>query len=116
MLRLSKGLLGLCAFSLLVFLFGAQVSLAQTGTTSLRGAVLDKSGSSITGAKVTISNTDQGLQREAISGEGGQYEFPALTPGVYVLKVEMSGFRTYLQEKIQLLVNLPSTINVTLDV
>jgi Carboxypeptidase regulatory-like domain len=116
MLRHSKGRLGLSVLLVFVSLLLPNFSLAQTGTTSLRGAVLDKSGSSITGAKVTISNADQGLQREAASAESGQYEFLALPPGIYTLKVEMPGFRTYVQEKIQLLVNLPSTINVTLDV
>src|SRR4029077_19208759 len=61
---------------------------AQTGTTSLRGIVTDQSGAAITGARVILNNAQQGLHREDVTGSGGEYEFLALPPGVYVLDVE----------------------------
>jgi len=89
---------------------------AQTGTTSLRGIITDRSGATISGAKVTLSNAQQGSQREDTSGSSGEYEFLALQPGTYTLAVESSGFRKYEQTGLQLLVNSPSTVNVTLEV
>jgi len=88
----------------------------QTGTTSVRGAVTDKSGAAIVGAKVTLLNSGQALQREAQTNEAGQYEFPALPPGTYLLTVEMANFRTFEQKNIQLLVNTPATVNVALEI
>ena len=38
-----------------VLLFGGTLALAQSGTTSLRGTVLDKSGAAIVGAGVSLS-------------------------------------------------------------
>jgi hypothetical protein len=39
-----------------VLVFGGTLALAQSGTTSLRGTVLDKSGAAIVGAQVTLSS------------------------------------------------------------
>jgi hypothetical protein len=96
--------------------FGVALALAQSGTTSLRGTVLDNSGAAIVGAKVTLSNEAQGLQRDATTNSSGAYEFPTLKPGSYALSVEMAGFRKYEHGNLELLVNAPATENVTLQI
>src|ERR1051326_7331710 len=116
MSRRRKGLLGLCAFFLLVFLVGAEVSLAQTGTTSVRGTVTDKSGGAVAGATVTLANPVQSLLRTTETGKNGEYEFQALPPGTYQLTVEKEGFRRFEQKNLQLLVNNPATADVALEV
>ena len=100
----------------LIFVLAAACAWAQTGTTSLHGSVADKTGAVIVGAKVTLSNAQQGLHREATTNSSGEYEFLALPPGNYVLVVEMTGFRKYEQKNLQLLVNLPTTSNAVLEV
>lgn len=89
---------------------------AQTGTTSIQGVVTDKSGAIIVAAQVTVVNAEQGLQRAASTGAQGEYEFLSLQPGTYVLAVEAAGFRKYERKNVQLLVNSPATINVTMEV
>jgi Carboxypeptidase regulatory-like domain len=89
---------------------------AQTGTTSLHGAITDKSGAAIAGARITISNPQTHLERTTTSGDAGGYDFLALPPGDYTLTVERDGFRRYEQAHVQLLVNLPATQNVALQV
>ena len=91
-------------------------SLAQTGTSSVRGTVLDKSGAAVAGAKVTISNNGQALQRETQTDNSGEYRFLALPPGTYTLNVEKTGFRKFQQTSLELLVNVAVTSNVKLDV
>ncbi|HYW66340.1 MAG TPA: TonB-dependent receptor, partial [Candidatus Dormibacteraeota bacterium] len=86
------------------------------GTTSLHGTVLDKSRGVVGGAKVTLLNSAQGLQRDATSSPTGEFEFLALLPGTYVLTVERDGFNKYEQSNLQLLVNVPTTVNVVLQV
>src|SRR5260221_13520398 len=103
-------------FGFLVVLVVTSLASAQTGTTSLHGSVSDKSGAIIVGAKVTLSNAQQGLHREATTNSAGEYEFLALPPGTYALVVDMTGFRKYEQRNLQLLVNLPTTSNVVLEV
>jgi hypothetical protein len=85
-------------------------------TTSLRGTISDPSGAVIPNAKVSLLNTDTGFQRSTGSGAEGNYEFLQVLPGTYRLLVEAEGFRSYEQSSIQLLVNNPATINVTLQV
>ena len=89
---------------------------AQVGTTSVRGVVTDKTGAAIVGAKVTLSSAAQAFRREMQTNQAGEYEFLALPPSGYVLTVEMASFRKFENKNVQLLVNLPATINVTLEV
>jgi len=91
------------------------MAFGQTGTSSLRGTVLDKTGAGVTDAKVSLDNLAQAFHREVQSGGTGEYEFAGLPPGTYVLTVEKAGFRKYEQRNLQLLVNQPVTINPALE-
>jgi hypothetical protein len=93
-----------------------RIASAQTGTTSLHGTVVDRSGATVVAAKVTLMNAAQAWQRQAVTGNAGVYEFAAIPPGTYVLTVESSGFRRYEQKNLQLLVDSPGTADVTLDI
>src|ERR1700690_4279544 len=107
---------GVCAIFICLLMLGGSAAFAQTGTTSLRGTVTDKSGGAIVGAKVTVDSPELGLEREPSSKEGGEYQFNALLPGTYEVTVESAGFRKFEQRNLQLLVNNPATLNVTLEV
>jgi hypothetical protein len=116
MQRQIKGLIGLLMVLALVSAFANGVAWAQTGTTSLRGTILDESGAAIAGARVTLSNSQQGFERTVISGETGAYEFIGLAPGAYLLSVEKENFQKYELNKIQLLVNTPATQTISLRI
>jgi hypothetical protein len=88
----------------------------QSGTTSIRGTVSDNSGGVVAGAKVTLSSAALSVSREVVTSATGAYDFVALQPGLYELKVELAGFKTYERKGIQLLVNTPTTTDVTLEV
>lgn len=77
--------------SMLTLLFAA-AALAQT-TASIKGTVTDPSGAAVAGAKVTISSATQGIERTTTTGPSGDYEVPALPPGVYRVKIEQTGFQ-----------------------
>lgn len=100
----------------LAVLLGVLPAKAQIGTTSVRGTVADKSGAAINGATVTLDNPAQALHHETKTNSSGEYEFVSLPPGTYALTVEMSGFRKWEQKSLQLLVNSPSTQNITLEI
>jgi len=103
-------------FFAVLSLFCTGIARPQTGTTSLRGTVTDKSGGAIAGAKVTIKDVSLSIERTAITGNTGQYEFIALPPGTYELFVENQNFQRYAQSNLQLLVNSPATQDVVLQV
>src|SRR5262249_29291382 len=64
-----------------------------TGTVS--GTVVDASGKVLVGAKVTLTNERTGATRVGASNEQGDFIFPTLQPGVYTIKIEHAGFRSY---------------------
>ncbi|MGB6386151.1 MAG: TonB-dependent receptor [Terriglobales bacterium] len=114
MIRPPKAWSVFAYLSLLVF--AASMTWGQTGTTSVRGVVLDKSGAAVVGAQIKLANTAQALQRETRSNSSGEYEFLALPPGTYTLTAEKEGFSKYEEKGLHLLVNAPSTVMVKLEV
>lgn len=104
------------ALTLLSLSTGIGILLAQTGATSLRGTIIDRSGAAIVQAKVTLTDPAKALERQTTTSDSGVFEFPALPPGTYVLSVEMGGFRTYQRRNLQLLVDSPGTADVTLEI
>jgi hypothetical protein len=99
-----------------VTLFTVVGAFGQAGTTSIHGTVTDKSGATVAAAKVTIDNPEQNLSRSADSGSEGEFDFVGLQPGTYVLTVEAAGFRKFERKGVQLLVNVPTTVSVALEV
>jgi hypothetical protein len=97
---------------------GLALSLSAWGqaTTSLNGTVTDPSGATVPQAKVTITNEATSLSRQTATRSSGEYDFASVLPGRYTLTVEAQGFSTYVQKGIPLQVNLPSTVNVRLQV
>lgn len=101
-------------FSFAVLLFTVFAN-AQTATTSLRGTVADENGAVIPGATVTLSNPDTGFARTGTTNGTGAYQFLQLPPGTYILQIASTGFATS-KQGIELLVDSPTTLNVTLHV
>jgi hypothetical protein len=89
---------------------------AQFTTASLSGNVVDQSGAAVPDAKVTVQNVDTGLSQTVSTSPAGEYLFSHLPVGNYKLTVEKSGFTTYVQSGIQLVVNQTATQPVTLNV
>jgi hypothetical protein len=102
--------------SLFLFLLIESAAWGQTGTSSLRGVVLDNSGAAVVGARITLVNTARALQRATRSNNSGEYEFLALPPGTYTLTAEKDGFSKYEETGLQLLVNVASSVTVKLQV
>ena len=92
------------------------VSLAQSATTSLRGAVYDTGGAVVAGASVTLSNAATGFSRGSKTDGQGTYQFLELPPASYVLTVEATGFAKLKRENVVLQVSNPVTLNLTLSV
>ncbi|NOT63863.1 MAG: TonB-dependent receptor plug domain-containing protein, partial [Acidobacteria bacterium] len=69
-------------------------TFAQTVSGTITGTVLDASGSSIAGAKVTLVNERNSDERTGTSNSNGYFQFVAVPPGLYTIKIEAQGFRT----------------------
>ncbi|MPZ16682.1 MAG: hypothetical protein GEV06_02025 [Luteitalea sp.] len=89
---------------------------AQSGTSALQGRITDEQGGVLPGATVVLTSLATSAQRETVSGESGTYQFVAVSPGTYDLRVELSGFRAAVIEQIGLKVDSTSRADVTLMV
>src|SRR5262249_19201678 len=69
----------------------ARPALAQN-TGVIEGLVADDSGAILPGATVTLKNTETGAERTGTTDSEGRYRFPALPPGDYTVRVDLSGF------------------------
>jgi len=74
---------------------------AQTGAGSLTGLVTDQSGATVPGATVTATNQATNVTYTAVSNEAGNYTVTALPLGTYVVKAELSSFKTGLTKPFQ---------------
>jgi len=78
---------------------------AQTITGSISGAVADSTGGMIPSATVTLASEKTGQTRTAATNGEGRFNFAALQPGTYSLKIEQQGFQAFEQRNIILSAN-----------
>ena len=99
-----------------LFLFiGAAIPLAAQNS-EVSGRVLDSSKAAIAGAQVTLTRSDSGTKREAVSSAEGYYTFPLLVPGVYDISVTKEGFEKAVRTAIAVSTGEISTVDLTLAV
>jgi len=77
----------------------------QQSSGSLRGVVKDGQGGVVPGAKVTLTDVAQGDNREIVTGPDGTFFFNPLKPSMYLVTVEMSGFKKYQEKNIRISAN-----------
>src|SRR6267143_1178974 len=84
-------------------LFATSIPLhAQVTTATLYGVVRDTSGAVLPGARVTATNQGTTFSRDVVADERGEFALPALPAGAYTVKIEMTGFKTYTNQGLQL--------------
>lgn len=101
--------------TLATLLVGA-LAWGQTGTTSLRGTVTDPKQAVVQGATVTVTDPQTGFSRTVTTDDRGGYQVLQLPPSAYIVGVSATGFATIKHDAVQLLVNVPSTLNFTVEV
>ncbi len=103
-----------CVLAAVFSLLLAASLVAQT--TSLNGTVSDPSRAVIPNASVSLLSTETGVARETKSDAQGRYSFAQVTPGKYNLTVKAPGFAEEVISNVELLVNQPATMPVSLKV
>ena len=82
-------------FAALLALSLAQHANAQTTTGGFSGNVVDDSGLVLPGATVAILQQETGALRNTVTNEVGAFNFAAVQPGPYTVRIELPGFSTY---------------------
>jgi hypothetical protein len=116
------------AFLLVILCFIAVVSSAPLygqAAGSFSGNVLDKSGSSVPGADVTVVSQTTGLTRASKTDSAGHYLIPLLPVGTYTVRVDAGGFQSAASKDLVLQVQeareldfslFPATVSTTVVV
>ncbi len=99
-----------------ILLFCAVSGFAQTGSTSLRGTVLDPNGAVIPAAQVTLTSQEIGVSLSTQTDKNGFYQFQDVRPATYVLTVSATGFATFKQNGLVLLVSMPATNDIKMQI
>jgi hypothetical protein len=104
-------------FVILSVLALSAVAFAQgTLTGGITGKVSDPQGASIPNAAVTATNLGTGKETTATSDNDGGFRIVGLDPGTYSVKVAVSGFSDFVQEKLAVEVGQLTNINAAMGV
>lgn len=104
------------AVSAVVFLAFLCAGGAYAQTASVTGAITDPSGAVVPQASVQLLRPSTGAKMATTSNSDGVYTFPFVTPGVYTITVQKSGFKSSTRPNITLTVAQSARINFTLEV
>src|SRR5215212_502400 len=105
------------SLTLLLIAVGVTSVIAQEGSATLRGTVVDPGGSVIPAATVSIANQETGINRRTTTtNESGDYVFTSLIPGQYRIIVEVKGFKKSIKENFKLNVGEVQEFNFSMEV
>jgi hypothetical protein len=105
-LQLLGGVMGMLLLCLPLF--------SQGSSGRILGTVTDQSGGVISGATVTVTDTERGVSKTLVTNEPGEYNAPNLTPGTYKVRVEAKGFKAVERQNIVLEVGKEIRVDLTL--
>ncbi len=92
------------------------LAAAQMTRGAISGTVRDVSGAIVPGATVTVTNVDTNATRSVVTDAQGFYRVPALEPGTYTVRTELSGFQTVENRELRLVAAGEITLNVDMKV
>jgi hypothetical protein len=90
--------------------------VAQISTGTIVGVVEDASGAVIPNAQLTLRQTATGDTRRSIAAGSGEFNFPVLQLGSYVLTAAANGFKTKTLTGINLQVDQTVNLRIALEV
>jgi hypothetical protein len=96
-------------------LVSATPVFAQTGLATLTGIVADNSGAAVPGVTVTATNQATNVNYTGVTGDAGTYVITSVPIGNYVVKVELSGFKS-VQSTVELSAAQTARVDFTLQV
>jgi hypothetical protein len=84
-----------CLCAMMLFCTFSRTAFAQNDVGSIVGFVTDQTGAAVPNAKVTIANEGTGESRTVVSDAQGRYTVPNLSPAIYTMTSEASGFQKF---------------------
>src|SRR6202167_4632892 len=86
-------------------LFACLTTDAQVESGKIVGTVKDASGAILSGAVITVTETQTNAERKITANSAGEYVATELKPGTYTVKAEEAGFKTAVEAAFKLDIN-----------
>jgi hypothetical protein len=102
------------AVSALLSLAGLAEAQVTTGT--IVGTVKDSAGAVLSGATVTVTESDKNTTSSYVTDPTGSYIAPFLNPGKYEIAIEAQGFKKHVRRGVVLQVNQRARVDVSLEI
>jgi hypothetical protein len=96
--------------------FFAVCGWTQIDKGAIVGTVRDSSGAAIPKATVTVSSAATGVMLSTVTNDAGEYQFPALVPGMYSVKASAKGFGSQLRNDVDIHVQTRASVDFALQV
>ena len=107
----------LMAVALCTFFVGVEPADAQTlDRGDIVGTIRDQTGAALAGVTVTLRETRTGVERTVVTRDDGRYSAPLMSPGVYVVQADRSGFAVATSEPLTLAVGQALVVNLVMTV
>ncbi|MCS7316317.1 MAG: carboxypeptidase-like regulatory domain-containing protein, partial [Bryobacteraceae bacterium] len=94
-------------------LLGALLVWAQDPRGAITGSVVDATNAVIPGVLVRATNVETGVSASATSNAAGNYHIPFLPPGTYRVTAELTGFKRFVREGVE--VRVGETVGLTIQ-
>jgi len=102
--------------SLFLQSLGPAMLRAQVDRTAITGIVTDQQGNRVSQARVRVTQSATGLQRETVTTAQGVYALSGLPPGLYSVQFLKTGFSSFTAERVEQVVGQTRTLNARLEV
>ncbi len=102
--------------ALLVLLVFATDAFAQIDTGVIVGRVVDDSGAVLPGVTAVATQDGTGLAATSVTNDRGEFIFPGLRVGVYVVTAELQGFRRAVSREVRVSVQTRAQVDLQLSV
>jgi hypothetical protein len=112
----SRGPARIVLLTLAVALAFSGLASAQAVRGTLLGNVNDTQGAAVPGATVTATETRTNVTRTAVTNQSGHYVFANMNNGLYRVETELTGFKKFSRDGIEVKVNSTMRVDVILEV
>ena len=111
----AKKFIFVCFGAIAILLCGAVSTFSQGNAGRILGTITDQTGGAISGATVTVTDTQRGTTRTLTTDASGAYNAPDLTPGTYTVRAEAKGFKALERQNIVLEVGQDARVDAVLQ-